>query len=277
MAKRNPEIGLALGGGAAHGFAHIPILEALDELGVRPSVIAGASMGAVIGAAYAAGHGASDIADYVAGLTNDRGTLMRRIWRSRPRTLRHLFGPHRGTAGQLDGVTILAEFADLIPRDFAALATPLKVVATDFYGWHEVVLTEGSLTQAVAASMALPPLIRPVMIGGRAMIDGGVVNPLPFEHAAVDFGVVVAVDVIGGPQPRGRAMPRRLETVIGAIQLTMRQITAEKLRGRRPPDILIEPSVDRFRLLEFGKAAEIMAAAAPAKEALKRRLEALFA
>lgn len=276
MAAAGRPIGLALSGGAAHGLAHIPILEAFDELGIRPTLIAGTSMGAIIGAAYAGGADARAIADYVAALRADRRRLMARLWASRPRTLHHLFGPYRATAGQLDAEAILAAFAEPIPEDFAALRIPLKVVVTDFYAGREVVLTSGGLRKAVAASMALPLLFRPVVIDGRGMVDGGVLNPLPLEHATMEGGILVAVDVVGTPPVRERPMPRRIEAIMGAIQLTMRQITVEKLKGPVRPDILVDPPIDTFRPLEFSRAAEIIAAGRPAKEDLKRQLDALL-
>lgn len=265
-------IGLVLGGGGALGFAHIPVLEAFDELGVRPSLIVGCSMGAIIGASYAAGHPARDLGAYLRGLTEGRGDLLQRLWRSRPRAIRTLFSPMRATTGQLDGEAVLEAFADRVPTTFDALKIPIIVVATDFYGWREAVFRDGPLRMAIAASIALPLLFRPVIVGGRPMIDGGVVNPLPFEHAVLDGGVLVAVDVIGGPVGNPGRIPRRIETAIGATQLMMRAITAEKLKGPVRPDILLEPPVARFRPLDFSKAGAILDAATAAKDDIKRRL-----
>jgi NTE family protein len=270
-------VGLALGGGGALGFAHVPILEVFDELGVRPALIAGCSMGAIIGAAYAAGRSSREIAGFLHGIRRQRGDLLHRLWRSRPRALRELFGPMRATAGQLVAETVLEAFGDHLPKTFEELAIPLRVVATDFYGWHETLFSSGSVRDAVAASMALPLLFRPVMISGRPHIDGGIVNPLPFEHALVDGGILVAVDVIGGPMGRPGRVPRRLEATIGSTQLMMRAITAEKLKGPVRPDILVEPEVARFRPLDFRRIDDILAAGEAEKDDFKRRLSALLA
>ncbi|MGV8839507.1 MAG: patatin-like phospholipase family protein [Bauldia sp.] len=270
-------IGLALGGGGALGFAHVPILEAFDELGLRPALIAGCSMGAIIGAAYAAGQSGREIAAFLHGLRKQRGDLIQRLWRSRPRAVRELFGPMRGTAGQLVAETVLEAFGERLPLTFAELSLPLRVVATDFYGWHETLFADGSLREAVAASMALPLVFRPVMIGGRPHIDGGIVNPLPFEHAVVEGGILVAVDVIGGPMGRPGRVPRPLEAMVGSSQLLMRAITAEKMKGPVRPDIVVEPEVARFRPLDFRQVDPILKAGEALKDDFKRRLGALLA
>lgn len=272
MAETQRPIGLALGGGAALGLAHISVLEAFDELGIKPDLIVGCSMGAIVGAAYAAGHSARDIGAFVRGLRSKPGDLLNRLWRSRPRAIAALFGPMRATAGQLAAEAVLEAFADLIPDRFEALHIPMKAVATDFYGWREALLSEGSLRTAVAASMALPLIFRPVIVNGRPMVDGGIVNPLPFEHAVIDGGILVAVDVIGGPLGNPGRIPRRVETIVGSTQLLMRAITREKLRGPVRPDILIEPDVAKFRPMEFRRVEAILDAGVAAKDELKRQL-----
>ncbi len=272
MAEASRRVGLALGGGGALGFAHVPVLEVFDELGIRPALIAGVSMGAVIGASYAAGHSGREIGTFLRGFRRRRTDLFHRLWRIRPRALRTMLGPLRSTAGQLDAEAVLETFGDLLPRTFADLRVPLKIVATDFYGWREVVFADGPLVRAVAASMALPFIFRPVIVEGRALVDGGILNPLPFELAAVPGGVLVAVDVIGGPASGVRRLPRPIEALTGSMQLTMRALTAAKLRGPVTPDILVEPPIGGFRPLEFHKVDAILAAAAGVKDDLKRRL-----
>ena len=271
-----PKLGLALGGGGALGFAHVPALQALDELGVRPDIIAGTSMGAIIGAFYAAGHSGAEIEAFLRGFRDRRGELWRRRPRSRPRPVRNLFGPQRSTAGQLGAVEVLRAFGDLLPESFADLQLPLKVIATDYYGAHQMVISEGPLLEAVAASMALPFIFRPVLIKGRPMVDGGVVNPLPFEEAQLPGGLVVAINVITGPGGASPRIPRRLEAIVGAAQIQMHAITTEKLRHLRRPDILIEPSVHQFEPLEFRKVDQILDAAAPVKDELIRALRPLL-
>lgn len=266
-------IGLALGGGGALGFAHVQALHAFDDLDVKPALIAGTSMGAIIGAAYAAGRSAAEIEDFLRGLRHRRRELLNRVWRSRPRPVRNLFGPFRSTAGQLAAHAVLRAFGDHLPERFEDLKIPLKVVATDFYGWHEHVFTEGSLTDAIAASIAIPFLFRPVIIDGRPMVDGGVINPLPFEHAMIDGGLSVAVDLVLRRVGEPLRIPRRWEALVGAALIQMHAITDEKLRRIRP-DILLEPSVEDFGPLEFGKVTQILDAASPLRADLSRQLAA---
>ncbi len=276
MKLRQQPIGLAPGGGGALGFAHVPALQALDELGLRPGVIAGTSMGVIIGAFYAGGHSGAEIEAFLRRFHHRRGELLRRLWRSRPHAVRNLFGQLRSTAGQLAAEEVLRAFGDFLPERFEQLRVPLKVITTDYYGAREQVFSSGALVKAVAASMALPFIFCPVVIGGRPLVDGGVVNPLPFEHAALPGGIVIAVNVIRGPSGAPPRIPRRLEAIVGAAEIQMQAITTEKLRRLGPPDILIESPIERFGPLEFGKVAAILDAAAPIKDELRQKLEQLL-
>lgn len=269
-------VGLALGGGAALGLAHVPILRALDDLGIRPALIAGTSMGAIIGAFYAAGHSGEEIEKFVLGIRRSKRDLLRRLWLSRPRAIGNLFGPQRTTAAQLAAQDVLKAFGDLLPGSFDQLQIPLKVIATDYYAAREVVLTEGPLVPAVAASMALPFLFRPVMIDGRPLVDGGLVDPLPFEHARLPGGIVIAVDVLPGPRGAAPRIPRRIETAIGSAQIQMKVLTREKLRRLGEPELLIEPMLRDFEPLEFTRAEEIFAAANAAADRVRADLPGLL-
>lgn len=272
-----PRIGLALGSGGARGLAHIPVLEVLDELGVRPVVIAGTSIGALIGAGYATGVSGAEIRDYVTGLFRKRSDVVARLWQLRPKSMRDLL-PQGGLAiSQFDAERVVEAFAPpWLPRDFAELVIPLKVVATDFYAHREVHFSEGPLRPAVAASIAIPFLFRPVLIEGRALMDGGIFNPLPFDLVAGDCDIVVAVDVIGGPSGSKGGRPGPTEAVFGATQLLMRAILTQKLRTLRPPDILVRPSIDSFRVLEFAKAGAIIRSAAATKDEVRAALGRLI-
>jgi NTE family protein len=271
-------IGLALGGGGARGFGHIPVLEVLDELGLKPSIIAGTSIGAVIGACYASGLSGRDLADFAGERFRHRSEVLARLWQLRPKRVRDLFAQGALTLGQFDAERVLERFLPgLLPATFADLAIPLKLVATDFYGWAEAVLHEGPLSRAIAASMAIPVLFRPVVIDGRVMIDGGISNPLPFDLLAEGAEIVIAVDVLGGPTRHHGKLPGSTEAIFGAAQLVMRAITKEKLRTARPPDILVSPPPNAFRVLDFMKASAIIKAAEPMKDDVKRALDRILA
>lgn len=269
-------IGLALGGGGALGFAHVKALQAFDELGLKPSIIAGTSMGAIMGAFYAAGFTGDEIEEFLRDLRHRRRELANRMWKARPRTVRNLFGPLRSTAGQLSADAVLLAFGDRLPKAFEDLKIPLTVVATDYYGWREAVFSAGPLIPAVAASMAIPFVFRPVVIAGRPLVDGGIVNPLPYEHAMPKGGVSVAVDLILRPTGEPLKTPKRVQALVGSAMIMMHAVTDEKLR-RIKPDILIEPPIEHFTGMEFGKVEHIIDAAEPIKDDLKRQLERILA
>jgi NTE family protein len=271
---KTPSIGLALGGGGARGLAHIPALEALDELGVKPVHIAGTSIGALMGAGYASGMTGREIRHYAEELLGDTRKLAGKLMELRPQRFSELFERGSMLTGQLDAERIVNLLAPAsVPQEFADLVTPLSVIATDFYGWREQVISNGNLRRAVAASLALPIMFRPVAVNGRVLIDGGIVNPLPVDQLA-DTDFVIAVDVVGGPEQRSdRPVPSMAETMFGATQILMQSIIAEKLRHDKT-DILLKPEINQFRVLDFLKVREILKAAEPIKDEMKRQIEA---
>ncbi len=276
--KSELRIGLALGAGGARGFAHIPVLEAFDELGLKPVVVSGASIGAIIGAGYCAGMSGADIRTYVHDLFRRRADVVSRLWRTRPKSAREFFTAGGVRFGQFDAERLLSAFLpEVIPSGFADLRIPLKVVASDFYGWKETVLEEGDLRKAIAASVAIPVIFRPVLIEGRVMVDGTVFNPVPFDIVAPHTDIVVAVDVIGGPIGPASRMPTPMEAVFGTTQLLMRAILAQKLRQANAPQILVKPAISSFRLLDLMKANTILKAAEPVKDEVKRALDKAIA
>lgn len=267
-----PRIGLALGGGGARGLAHVHVLEALDELGVTPAAITGCSIGAIVGAGRAAGMSGAEIRGVLAATFRDAGAVWGKLWQLRPKSIGDLF-----SAGlvQFDPERVLELFLpESLPADFSGLEIPFAVVAADYYGVREIEISTGPLRRAIAASIAMPVVFRPVEIDGVTMIDGGVVNPLPFDRLPADVDLVVACDVVGGPVRNGdRAYPSARESIFGAAQILMQSVTAEKLKTRRP-DILVRPPVDHFRVLDFLKAAAILKSTASVKEEVKQAVAA---
>lgn len=268
-----PRIGLALGGGGARGLAHIPILEAFDELGIRPACVAGSSIGAIVGAAYCSGIPAAELRHYVLSSFRHRGEVLSRLWKLRYERFVDILAPSFGNPAQLRAESLLDAFLpEGVKRDFAFLEIPFTAVATDFYAGKAVGLKSGDLRRAVAASMAIPMMFRPVMIGDRVMIDGGVTDPLPFGYVRQDVDMVIAVDVINRPKGEAPSVPSPYEAIFGATQILMQAVVAERLEHGRP-DILIRPNINLFRVLDFLKARAIIRAADPAKDELKRTLE----
>jgi NTE family protein len=271
-----PIVAIALGSGGARGFAHIAVLEALDDLGVTPAAIAGTSIGAMIGAAYAAGMSGRDIRAYVLGALRNRGEVMRKLLRARVGRFSDLVLHGRGNPVLLDSEVCLDLFwPEAVPDFFEELAKPLLVVATDFYDRRELVISSGALGPAVAGSMAIPGLIQPVAYNGRYLIDGGAVNPLPYDLLFDRADIVVAVDVTFGGRRRESRRPAPFQSMFGAAQIMQGAITAEKLK-MRSPDILVRPGVEQFGVLDFLRASQILRAAESAKDELKRRLSARF-
>ncbi len=267
---------LALGGGGARGLAHIVVLEALDEMGVKPTAIAGTSIGAAIGVAYAAGMTAKQIRRYVTRLAHDRAEIMRRLMRSRAGKFSDLFVSGLGDAARLDSEKLCAEFLpDDVPADFSALNIPLSIVASDLYQRQQVVFTSGPLRSAIAASIALPGIIRPVVIDDRVLVDGGATNPLPFDLLRGRADIIVAVDVAGSPNGGKQDVPSALECLFATFMIMGHSIINEKLK-HGAPDLLLRPNVMPFRLLEFYQATSILRVADPIREEVKSRLGALL-
>ncbi len=268
---------LALGSGGARGLAHIAVVEALDEMGVKPVAIAGTSIGALVGAAYAAGMPGKDMRRYVIGLAHDRGEIMRRLMAARAGTFADLFAGAFGQATQIDAEKFCAQFLpDAIPAEFSALEIPLSVIATDLHARLEAPLTSGPLRAAVAASVAIPGLLRPVVIDGRVFIDGGTTNPLPFDRLRGLADRLVAIDVLTVPPVERDEIPGTWESLVTTINIMGSAIVAAKL-AHAAPDLVIRPNVGIFRTLDFYRATAVIRAAEAVKPEIKERLGALLA
>ena len=267
---------LALGGGGARGLAHVAVLEALDEMRVKPAAIAGTSIGSWIGAAYAAGMSGKDIRRFVITLAHDRAEIFRRLIATRAGTFANLVNLGFGSATLVDAEKFCAQFLPAkVPDDFAALEVPLTIIATDLYRREQVVFSSGALKPALAASIALPALMRPVVVAGRVLIDGGATNPLPFEELRGYADTVVAVDISGAPTDERRDIPNPWECLLATVLVMANAITAEKVK-HRAPDLIVRPNVGAFRALDFLQASAILRAAEPVKAELKEKLAVLL-
>ncbi len=272
--KSDLTFAVAFGGGGARGISHICVIEALNELGIRPVAIAGSSIGAIMGAAMAAGMSGREIHDYTVETVGPRGTLTNKLLSLGPASMRDTLGGFRFGQFNLE-LVLKALLPPPIPEDFDSLQIPLKVMATDYYGQAEVVLESGNLATAIAASAALPGIFMPVRINGRIMIDGGVFNPIPYDHLMDLADIVIGVDVIGAPEGDGSQAPTRIDSMFGASQLMMQSAIALKLK-LQPPHIFLRPPVNRYRVLDFRKAEEILQHSASVKDDLKRAVDAIY-
>lgn len=259
-----PRIGLALGGGGARGLAHIPVLEAFDDLGLKPAAIAGTSIGSIFGAAYAGGLSGETLRSITLETLGDRNAVLGRLWKLRPRKFNEWF---EGNLVQFDPLRVLKVFiGDHLPERFEDLQIPLQVIATDFYGCCAYSFSSGPLLPAIAASIAIPAVFKPVRHENLVLVDGGVTNPLPFDVLPDDLDLIVAVDVVGLPVPRpGRVLPGSVDAAFGTTQILMQTITQEKLKSRRP-DILVQPEHDNIRVLDFLKSRQILERAEPLRD-----------
>jgi NTE family protein len=269
----DPKIGLALGGGGARGLAHIPMLEAFDELGLRPAIIAGCSMGALVGAAYACGMTAKDMRTHTEKILSNRMDALRYVFGARKSKITDIFSLKGMLSLHLYGEKLVdLALPDSLPQNIEDTQIPLRVITTDYESMEERVHSQGNIVQAVAASIAIPGLIVGPRIEGHTHVDGGVTNPVPFNHVREGMDIVVAIDVTGKPRAFARNHPSNMELAVGSLLIMFNQI-AELRRAAAPPDIYIRPEVDLFGTGDFFKPREIFEAATASKDKLKRALE----
>ncbi|MCP4130554.1 MAG: patatin-like phospholipase family protein [bacterium] len=240
------KVGIALGGGGAKGVTHIAFLEALDEMGYKPSVISGTSIGAIIGAFYAAGMSPFEMK-----------LLLKKINFQDIRKMMD-FSLIR-SKGMVKGKGVENFISKYLPvAAFEELKIPLKVVATDFWNRNEVILESGNLVTALRASMSMPMVFKPVQWGDQVLIDGGVINPLPYDIIRKDCDVCIAIDVSGEKTPKKhKIFPGMIESVLSTLQIMQASIVNTK-KENFPPDIYIKPELTNIRILEFFKHEEIL-------------------
>jgi len=267
---------LALGGGGARGLAHIVVLEALDEIGARPVAIAGTSIGALIGAAYAAGLSGREIRRHVIALAHDRAEVFRRLIQARAGSFANLFSAGFGSSTMVDAEKFCRQFLpERVPDDFEKLGIPLNVVASDLYARRQTVFSSGTLRPALAASIALPTVMRPVVVDERVLIDGAATNPLPFDVLRGRADAIVAIDISGAPSEERRDIPNPWECLATTVLVMGSAITDEKLK-HGAPDLIVRPNVGSFRVLDFLQASAILRASEPVRSEVKTRVRALL-
>lgn len=290
-AQDAPRTGLVLSGGAARGLAHIGVLKALEEQGVRIDAIAGTSMGAVIGGLYASGYTVAELEQLARTLDwrqvlsddpprpdvpfrrkqDDRDFLVKRKLSFRDDgSLGLPLGVIQGQNLALLLERLLVHVSDT--RDFDRLPIPFRAVATDIANDQKVVFRSGHLPQAIRASMSIPAVFAPVEIEGRLLVDGGMVDNIPMDVAR-DMGVdrLIVVD-IGTP-----LMPRdELLTVVDVLNQSITMMTRRnseaQLATLRSEDLLIQPPLAAYGSTDFGSTEQLMDAGYRATRALEGRL-----
>ncbi len=246
--QSSPRIGLALGSGAARGWAHIGVIRALEEAGIVPDIVCGTSIGALVGASYAAGQ-----------LDRLEPWVRQLKWQ----TVLGLFDL-KMAGGLIAGAKLVDFFrARFEDRGMDALDKAYGCVATELASGREVWLRDGSVTEAVRASIALPGLFTPVWHDGVWLVDGGLVNPVPVSLCrAMGADVVIAVDLSWqlvsrhshAEQPRGDT-PSMLEVLTSSLNIMQVRITRSRLAGE-PADVVVRPRLPSLMALEFHRGTE---------------------
>jgi NTE family protein len=265
MPKLPPNrIALALGGGAARGWAHIGVLRALDEAGVKIGMIAGTSIGALVGGCYLAGK-LDELEEFARSLT------MRRIAGLLDLTI--------GGGGLFGGMRLTKRMQEhLVGLNIEDLEHPFIAVATELKTGHEVWVNQGDLITALRSSYALPGIFEPVRCNGRTLIDGALVNPVPVSVCrAYEQALVVAVNLnydifgraavvkhgagAGSPEPAGKSTTEPSSrmglpgVMVQAFNIIQDRISRSRLAGD-PPDLTLHPRINSIGLSEFHRAAE---------------------
>jgi len=263
------KVGLALGGGAARGLAHIGVLEVLEREGVPVDMIAGTSAGAAIGALYAQGKDASLIKRLALGMNFKHRLSL--VDLALPKT------------GFIEGKKIKDLIKLFIGGDlsFGELRIPFACVAADINTGEEVVIDHGSVLEGIRASISLPAIFTLVKWKGRYLVDGGLVNPVPVnvvKKMGADF--IIAVNVIPDLSERLQLKtdkePNILSVIVQTTHVTAYQLVKSSLKGA---DVVIKPKVASIGLGEFHRASELIQegerAAEEAIPEIKRKLENL--
>src|SRR3989442_1621721 len=225
-----------------------------------PGSIAGPWVGGLMGAAYAAGMSGKEIRRFVIRLAHDRAEVFRRLIATRAGTFANLVSLGFGSATLVDAEKFCEQFLpEKVPHDFGELEIPLIIIATDLYRREQAVFSSGALKPALAASIALPAVMRPVVLAKRILIDGGATNPLPFEELRGRADVVVAVDISGAPTDARRDIPNPWECLLATVLVMGNAINAEKIK-HGAPDLIVRPRVGAFRALVFRQASAILRA-----------------
>ncbi|MCU0120597.1 patatin-like phospholipase family protein [Pseudomonas sp. B2M1-30] len=289
-----PKVGLVLSGGAARGLAHIGVLKALEEQGIKIDAIAGTSMGAVVGGLYASGYKIDELEklalsiDWQQALSDappredvpfrrkqdDRDFLVKQKLSFRDDgSLGLPLGVIQGQNLALLLESLLAHTSDT--RDFDKLPIPFRAVTTDIANGEKVVFRKGHLPQVIRASMSIPAVFAPVELDGKLLVDGGMTDNIPLDVAR-EMGVDVAIVVdIGTPLRNRKQLVTVVDVLNQSITLMTRRNSEEQLAALHPDDVLIQPPLASFGATDFGRAQEMIDAGYRAAKVLDARLARL--
>ncbi|MBW3020523.1 patatin-like phospholipase family protein [Candidatus Woesearchaeota archaeon] len=263
--KKKPKIGLALGGGGAKGLAHIYVLKALDELNIKPDVIAGCSMGALIGSLYASGLSGLEIEGIAKnfGFKNALGLLDFSIFNK---------------TGLVKGNHVIKWLEqNLGTSSFSKLKIPLKIVATDFWNKKEVVFDKGNVVEAVRCSISIPGVFEPYSYKGNVFVDGGVVNPVPYDAIRDECDVLIAVDVMREKEVTSKKNTNKpkLKDLIYVYTIMYEKTETYKLQICKP-DIYLRANPENISIFDFHKIKEVEKYVKDDIKKFKKELKKIF-
>jgi NTE family protein len=247
-------VGLALSSGGARGIAHIGVLRVLEEEGIPIDIMSGTSAGSLFGALYAAGLSLDEITAFALGM-KDRVALSGRLW--------DFNLPPR--SGLIRGQRALDYIDKTLGHcTFADLRIPFYIVAADIISGEEVIFDSGSVAEAVRASISIIGIFSPASVGGRYLIDGGTVNPVPTDILAQKgVDIIIASSVISGLEEQARRQRERKEesspNFLGVVMNMMGIMEREIIKTKMMPmDVVINPRVGIYSSMEYDKAAEFI-------------------
>ncbi len=292
VAQDRPTIGLVLSGGGARGGAHVGVIKVLDELRVPVDVIAGTSMGAIVGGLYASGMDADELVRVLEdsdwpGLLADRPPRADRSFRRKTDDGGFLVnfdvglreGRFQFPQGIVQGQRLtLALRRMVLPvvtvHDFDDLPIPFRAVATDIASGDEVVLAGGDLADAIRASMSAPGVFKPVRIDGRLLVDGGVANNLPVDRARAMGADVLIVVNVGFPLLAEEELSSAFALTNQMLTILINARAREQIETLAPGDVLIAPALGNLGSGDFNRSVEAMAIG---EQAARQAIEALSA
>lgn len=286
--KLRPTIGLVFSGGGAKGLAHIGVLKVLEEAGIPVDYIGGTSMGSIIGGLYAIGYTPEELRRFAVymnwdSLLSDQIDRQNLSFEEKEENAKYFIAfPIREKriglpSGAISGQNIYGLFNKMASpvyreRDFTKFPIPFLCVATDIEKAEATVIKSGYLPQAMRASMSIPSLFTPESIDGNIYIDGGVLNNFPvMEVKKMGADIIIGVDVGFKSQPR-----KMLNSIPGILNQSLYTVTkAEMDKNRKECDILIEPVLDSYNLMNFNDADSIISRGEAAARAVLPKLRAL--
>jgi len=287
-----PRVCLVLSGGGARGAAHIGVIRVLEELNVPVDCIAGTSMGAVVGGAYASGMTVTDMLRAIDGITfdslfTDKPPRSEQSMRIKADSYLPLAAPEFGVAngsltapqGVVGGVALEAQLRALVKvggaSDFDHLPIPFRAVATSLGDGGMVVFERGALVTAMRASMSVPALIAPLNVNGQLLVDGGLVRNLPIDVArAMGADVIIAVN-LGTPLLKPAQIQGLRAVAMQTLGILTEQNVRESLQQLRDGDVLIQPALGDFSAADFDDLVKTVPIGEAAARAAAGRLSAL--